>query len=289
VPSCKKRQYIFIFLSNLNKEKNLILKIAAHQISFQSNKVQNLKKILNIIQTTKAQLHIFPEYSMGLPKNGITSLYVKENAEYINENFVTAILKKTQQKKTTAIFTIYLKEKNQIYNAAILARNGKIKTIYKKIHLFDAFGYKESDIFSPGNNIALASVNGFKVGLAICFDLRFPELFRVMAHKGAELFAIPSAWYLGENKIEQWNILTKARSHENNSYLVAVNQALPKFTGYSIIASPSAKTIKQAKTQEKTLVAYLDKQTIKEAKKLIPTIHLSKPKLYKKLQQSKVS
>lgn len=221
---------------------------------------------------------------MGLPRSGITPLYIKKNAEYLNENFVTAILKKTEQQKTAVIFTIYLKEKNHIYNAAILAKNGEIITIYKKIHLFDAFGYKESDIFSPGSHIALATINSFKVGLAICFDLRFPELFRIMAQKGAELFAIPSAWYLGEHKLEQWNILTKARSHENNTYLVAVNQPPPKFTGNSIITSPFATTIKQAKTQETTLLVNLNKQILKESKKLIPTIQLSKPKLYKKIQ-----
>ena len=262
----------------------MTLIIAAHQISFQSNKDQNLRKILGTIEKTNAQLHIFPEYSMGFPIGGITSKYLKKTAEKINENFVTSILEKTKQQKTAAVFTIYLKEKKQIYNTAVLAQNGKIKTIYKKIHLFDAFGYKESDLFASGNQIALTNVHSFKIGLAICFDLRFPELFRAMARKGAELFVIPSAWYFGDNKLEQWNILTKARSHENNTYLIAVNQTLPQFIGNSIITSPFATTIKQAKIEETTLITKLDKQTLKDSKRLIPTILLSKPKLYRKLQ-----
>ena len=221
---------------------------------------------------------------MGIPIGGITPQFLKKTAEKINENFVTSILEKTKQHKTSVAFTIYLKEKHRIYNTAILLQNGKIKTIYKKIHLFDAFGYKESDIFDSGDQIALSNIHGFKIGLAICFDLRFPELFRAMAHKGTEIFVIPSAWYIGDNKIEQWNTLTKARSHENNTYLIAVNQTLPQFTRNSIITSPFATTIKQAKTEETTLIAHLDKQTLKNSKKQIPTILLSKPKLYKKFQ-----
>lgn len=253
-------------------------------MSFQSNKDQNLSKILAAIQKTEAHLHIFPEYSMGLPKGGLTPLYLKKTAEKINENFVRTILLKTKQLKTSAVFAIYLKERNQIYNAAVLLQNGEIKAIYKKIHLFDAFGYKESDFFASGDQIALANIHDFKIGLAICFDLRFPELFRAMARKGAEIFVIPSAWYVGENKIEQWNILTKARSHENNTYLIAVNQTLPQFTGNSIITTPFATTLKQAKAKETTLIAHLDKQTLKNSKKQIPTILLSKPNLYRKFQ-----
>jgi predicted amidohydrolase len=196
------------------------LKIAAHQLSFQTNKKQNLNKILNSIDNTNTHLHIFPEYSMGLPSNGLTPTYVKETAEQLNGPFVKKILTKTKQQQTAVVFTIFLAEQNQYFNAAILAEKGKIKALYKKL------GHKESTLFTPGDQIAIARIQDFRVGLAICFDLRFPELFRTMAYKGVDLFAIPSAWYIGKNKIAQWKVLTKTRAHENNTYLVAVNQNL---------------------------------------------------------------
>jgi len=259
------------------------LKIAAHQINFQSNKKQNLDKMLSILEKTKAQLHVFPEYSMGTPPNGLTQTFVKENAEQINGPFISKILEKSKEQQTAVTFTVFLTEKNQIFNTALLVENGKIKATYKKIHLFDALGHKESNLFSPGTKIATAKIQNFTVGLAICFDLRFPELFRALAYKGAELFVVPSAWYMGKHKKEQWQILTKTRAHENNTYLIGVNQTLPQFIGNSIITSPFATTIKQANTQETTLTAELNKKTLLDSKNQIPTIKLSKPKLYKTL------
>ena len=104
-----------------------------------------------------------------------------------------------------------------------------------------------------------------------------------MAYKGVNLFIVPSAWYVGKYKKEQWQTLTKARAHENNAYLVAVNQTQPNFTGSSIIATPAAITLKQAKTKQTNLFAEIDEEAILESKKQIPILKLSKPKLYKQL------
>lgn len=260
------------------------MKIAAHQISFTSNKTQNLGSILTCLENTKAQLHVFPEYCMGYPNNGLTPNFIKENAEQLNGPFASKIIEITKKLHTAAVFTAFLAENNQFFNVAVLSQNGKIKTIYKKIHLFDALGYKESNLFSSGDKIAIAKIQEFRVGLAVCFDLRFPQLFRIMAYRGVDLFVVPSAWYIGKHKVEQWEVLTRARAHENNAYLVAVNQTHPQFTGNSIITSPFATTIKQASTKQMTLLTDLDKKALMESRKQIPAIKLSKPELYKKLQ-----
>ena len=75
-----------------------------------------------------------------------------------------------------------------------------------------------------------------------------------MAYKGVDIFVVPSAWYAGKYKIEQWQVLTKARAHENNAYLIAVNQTPPQFTGNSLIATPFATIIKQANTKQNTQI-----------------------------------
>ena len=179
------------------------------------------------------------------------------------------------------MFTTFLREQEKIYNAAILAENGIIKTIYKKIHLFDAFGYKESRLFSSGNKLAISTIKGFKVGLAVCFDLRFPELFRIMKYRGVNLFIVPSAWYKGENKINQWRTLTLARAHENGSFLVGVNQTNPLYIGHSIVASPFASAIKELHQEPANLIIELQYQTIKKYESLLPIQELSKPNLYR--------
>jgi len=220
---------------------------------------------------------------MGYPNNGLNPTFIKENAEQLNGPFVSKLLEITKKLHSAVVFTTLLVENNHFFNVAVLAQNGKIKALYKKIHLFDALGHKESDLFSAGDKIAIARIQEFKVGLAICFDLRFPQLFRTMAYMGVDLFIVPSAWYIGKHKVEQWEVLTKARAHENNAYLVAVNQASPQFIGNSLIVSPFATNIKQANAKQITLLTELDKNTLIESKKQIPTIKLSKPQLYKKL------
>lgn len=262
------------------------LSIAVHQLSFGENKNENLITILSYINDSKQYLNIFPEYCMGLPSGGLTKEHVYENAEPVEGEFVSKIVSKTLEKGCAAIFTTYLKEKGEVYNAAILAEKGKIKAVYKKIHLFDAFGYRESEIFSPGKEIITVDFNGFVLGLAICFDLRFPEIFRIMAYKGVNLFVVPSGWYKGPYKVEQWRALTLSRAHENVSFLVAVDQTSPLFIGHSIIVSPYGYVIREFDEEDGFFYTTLDTNDVYSARKDIPTINLSKPSLYMKFYNS---
>ena len=256
---------------------------ACHQMSYCANKNENLTRILNSLEKTKAQIHVFPEYSMGYPSKGLTPIFVKENAERINGPFITKILEKTKELNLAIVFTVFLKEDDGFFNTAILAENGKIKALYRKIHLFDAFGFNESKYFSSGDKIAMATIKGFRVGLAICFDLRFPELFRAMAHKGIDLFIVPSAWYKGKYKEEQWQVLALARAHENGAYLIAVDQTNPLFIGHSIITSPWATVLKKIGEEENTFVFELNYEKLLQSRKIIPILSLSKPEIYKSL------
>jgi predicted amidohydrolase len=234
-----------------------------------------------------AYLDVFPEYSMGVPLEGMNKRYIEENAEGLNGDFIGKILEATSQKKSAVVFTVFLKEDNVIHNAAILAEKGKILAIYRKIHLFDAFGHQESTLFSSGENLAIADLKGFRIGLAVCFDLRFPELFRAMAYKGVNLFIVPSAWYKGKYKVEQWRALIAARAHENVSYLVAADQTKTFFAGHSTVASPFGYMVKELKNEEKSFCVKLSPGEIKNARELMPIIDLSKPYLYDKFYDQK--
>jgi predicted amidohydrolase len=192
-------------------------------------------------------------------------------------------LEKTKELNFATVFTVFLKEDDRFFNAAILAENGKIRALYRKMHLFDAFGYNESKYFSSGDKIAMATIKGFRIGLAVCFDLRFPELFRAMAYKGADLFMVPSAWYKGKYKVEQWQVLALARAHENGAYLIAVDQTNPLFIGHSIIASPFATILKTIGEEESSFVFELNYDDLLQSRKLIPILSLSKPEIYDKL------
>lgn len=259
----------------------MTLLVKCHQTTFTSKKRENLQKILQSLDVSDAELDIFPEYAMGIPLNGLSQRYIQKNAESLDGNFISKILEKTLQKGSSTVFTTFLSENNLVFNAAILVEAGRIRLVYKKIHLFDAFGYQESKLFASGRELAMAEFKEFRIGLAVCFDLRFPELFRMMAYKGVNLFIVPSAWYVGQHKLEQWRILARARAHENISYLVAVNQTNPLFIGHSLVASPLGYTIHELEEDQTSLKIELNLKEIEEAKKAIPIIDLSKPYLYK--------
>jgi deaminated glutathione amidase len=250
----------------------LSLTVQVNQLSFSPTKSENLTRIIQLLSESQADLDVFPEYCMGMPDKGLSKGFVEENAEPIEGEFAQEIIKSTKSRRSSVVFTMFLREDKSIYNVAVLATAGRIEALYRKIHLFDAFGYEESALFALGKSLAIATLGPFKVGLAICFDLRFPELFRAMACRGVNLFVVPSGWYKGKHKIDQWNVLNKARAHENLSYLVAANQTFPNFIGHSLAASPMGCKIDELKTGQTNFKVKLDLQEVQSARRLLPTV-----------------
>ena len=100
-----------------------------------------------------------------------------------------------------------------------------IRAAYRKIHLFDSFGARESELVSPGESPTVVELAGLRVGLVTCYDVRFPELTRALVDQGAELFAVIAAWGSGPMKEEHWATLVRARAIENTTWVAAVGQA----------------------------------------------------------------
>src|SRR5690606_36022235 len=96
---------------------------------------------------------------------------------------------------------------------------------YRKIHLFDAFGHRESDRVSPGDTPLVVDVAGTRVGVATCYDIRFPELFRALVDAGAQAFVVIAAWAQGSFKEDHWVTLARARAIENTTWTIAVDKA----------------------------------------------------------------
>ncbi|MDP3967226.1 MAG: carbon-nitrogen hydrolase family protein [Nocardioides sp.] len=124
------------------------------------------------------------------------------------------------------------------WNTLVLAQPGR-RDHYRKIHLYDSFGYRESDRLSAGpTSPVVVDVAGFRVGLMTCYDLRFPELARALVDAGAEVLVVPAAWVAGDRKVEHWRTLARARAIENIVFVVAVGQPGPRYTGHSMAVSP---------------------------------------------------
>lgn len=256
------------------------MRVRAFQLTVGSDKRENLKRILSLLDSSDADLNVFPEYLMGVGGEGVTAAYVRSQAEPLDGEFAGSILDKSRERGFAVAFSTFLLEGGRIYNAAVLAERGRVAAVYRKVHLFDAFGYRESRVFSPGSELAIARLGELTAGLAVCFDLRFPELFRAMMLRGADLFIVPSAWYRGPYKVEQWKALTAARAHENLAYLVAANQAGGKFVGHSVVVSPWGYVVAELGDEDASIEVRLDRSEVEEARSAVPLQQLLKLDLY---------
>ncbi|MFT4082534.1 MAG: carbon-nitrogen hydrolase family protein [Nocardioides sp.] len=110
---------------------------------------------------------------------------------------------------------------------------------YRKIHLYDSFGYRESDALTGGPLApAVVDVAGVPTGLMTCYDLRFPELARRLVEAGAELLVVPAAWVAGPRKVDHWRTLLRARAIENTVFVAAAGQSGPRYSGHSMLLDP---------------------------------------------------
>ena len=159
------------------------------------------------------------------------------------------------------------------YNTlAVVDRDG-LRASYRKIHLYDSFGYKESDRLVAGPvEPALVDVDGFSVGLMTCYDLRFPELARELVRRGADLVVVPSAWVAGPGKVEHWRTLVLARAIENTAYVAAVGQPGPRYTGHSMVADPSGQVVGELGDGDDVLAVTIEREALDEARATNPSL-----------------
>jgi predicted amidohydrolase len=161
------------------------------------------------------------------------------------------------------------------YNTLLaVSATGDVLGSYRKIHLYDAFGYRESDDYLPGDigQPLIFTVEDVTVGALTCYDLRFPEAFRWLTDAGTDLVAVPSAWIVGPAKEHHWGTLVAARAIENTIYLAAADQTGPASCGQSIIVDPMGTVIAGAGERPGLAVADIDPQRIAEVRTTNPSL-----------------
>lgn len=157
-------------------------------------------------------------------------------------------------------------------NTLVLAQGGEL-TAYRKIHLYDSFGYRESDRLVGGDwEPIVVEVGGMRLGLMTCYDLRFPELARDLVAAGAEALVVPAAWVAGERKVDHWRTLVRARAIENVCYVVAAAQPAPRYTGHSMIVDPLGDVLAEAGDGEESISATLDPEVVASARETNPSL-----------------
>lgn len=161
----------------------------------------------------------------------------------------------------------------------LLVRGDGLRVDYDKVHLFDAFGTRESDTVAAGTELVTVDVDGIRIGLATCYDLRFPEQFRALARAGAEVVVVPAAWGDGEGKLEQWSLLVRARALDATVHLLAADQAPPegdvrgpRGIGHSSVVSPLGAVVAELGREPGLLLADIDVAQVATVRETLPVL-----------------
>jgi predicted amidohydrolase len=198
---------------------------------------------------------------------------VSPYAEPLDGPFATELAAVAAEHNTTVVAGMFETSSDPARPHNTLLVRGAATASYRKIHLYDSFGYRESDALAPGAlTPVVVDVAGFRVGLMTCYDLRFPELGRLLVDHGAEVLVVPAAWVAGPRKVEHWRTLARARAIENTVFVVAAGQPGPRYTGHSLVVDPLGDVLAEADEDPAVLRATLDRAVLDEARRTNPSL-----------------
>ena len=263
-------------------------RIVIVQIRSSEDKHENLKRSVDFVSEAAgkgADLVCFPEFQMAFSPGSQSASQLADIAETIKGSFVSTLAAAAKKNKIGIVATIYEKSSTprRVYDTAVMIRpTGIVSSVYRKLHLYNAFGFRESAKFVPGKNIVKpAKTNAGNVGLMICYDLRFPELSRILTVKGADVLVAPSAWVDGEMKKEHWQTMIKARAIENGSYVIAPDQLGNIYCGMSMAVDPFGVVLVDMGQQEGVEVVDIDRLRIQQVRKSLPLLKNRRKDVYR--------
>ena len=271
------------------------IKIALCQMKVIDNKEENLKKAISMIKTASkmdADLIILPEMFNCPYENEKFIEYSEEAENSYTLNLISKIA--SEEKKYILAGSIPEKEttstSEKIYNTSFMFNpKGKIIAKHRKMHLFDIdvkgkIYFKESDTLNAGNQITIAETSFGKIGIGICYDIRFPELARLMALEGADILCYPGAFNLTTGPAH-WEMLFKARACDNQVFTIGVAPALDKNAnynsyGHSLIVNPWGDILSSASFEEELIIAEIDLNEIKKVREELPLLKNRRKDIY---------
>ena len=227
----------------------------------------------------RAQLVVFPEATMrcfGLPLNEI--------AEHVDGPWAQRLAEIAERHSLAIIAGMFCPSHDGRVRNTLRAVGPGVDAFYDKIHLFDAFGFVESQTVAAGSEPVIISIAGVRVGLTTCYDVRFPGLYTRLADLGAQVICLAASWGAGPGKIDQWKLLTRARALDSTTYLVAAGQADPSSVGakrksgaptgigHSAAVSPYGEVLAELGPSPGLLFVDCDIEVIDRARATIPVL-----------------
>ncbi|MDY0212974.1 MAG: carbon-nitrogen family hydrolase [Desulfuromonadaceae bacterium] len=230
---------------------------------------------LRRLATQDAKLAVLPEmWSCGYDYRNLAQLAQE------TPRILTLLEKLSTELGMVIVGSLPEKEGEAMYNTLYVADKGSIVACYRKLHLFSTMG--EDRFLSPGDRTCVVTTSVGRLGLAICYDLRFPELFRKMALEGAEILCIPAEW--PKPRQEHWRTLLRARAIENQMFVVAANccgmQGKLDFFGMSMLISARGDVLAEAGETNTELVAIFSYEEMVKYRSQIRCFQDRRPEIY---------
>lgn len=234
-----------------------------------------VREALSRVAGQGASLAVLPEmWPTGFSYKNLNELALR------TEEIVDELLDLSARHKLVIVGSMPEPNGNKVFNTVFLVDNGRLAGVYRKIHLFSLLG--EDQAFSGGDSWLLADTSIGKIGVIICYDLRFPELSRRLALEGAQVLCVPAQW--PKPRQEHWRTLLRARAMENQCFVVSCNACgvIGKldFFGMSMIINPKGDVLEEAGEEACEILAGLDMQVMTSWRAQIPCFNDRKPECY---------
>lgn len=254
------------------------IRIGMGQMRSTTDKADNLSQIEDQTAQASAQgadLVVFPEFAMhhqAQPDDESVRA-----AESLDGPFTTAI-RSIARRHGIAVAAGMLEAvpgEDRAFNTVFVSdAQGEHLAHYHKVHMYNAFGVRESDLVkrSETRDAVAFTVGDVTVGLMTCYDIRFPELARDLADSGSDVIIIPAAWSPGPRKEDHWNVLARARAIENTVYVVAVSQAPPFSTGGSLFVDPMGVVLGSLGEEPQTMTVTVDSERVRSVRLKNPSL-----------------
>ncbi|SER92000.1 carbon-nitrogen hydrolase family protein [Corynebacterium cystitidis] len=263
------------------------MKIGLVQITTAGDKMSNFRhaeESIRRVAADGAELIVCPEATSQAFGQG----RLDTQAEQLDGEFSQAMASLADELGVVIVAGMFrpadvVDDKNRVYNTALITGGGH-HFGYDKINTYDAFDYSESDTVKPGEDLVIFDHKGVNVGVAICFDIRFPDLFQELARAGAEVIVVPTSWADGDGKLEQWRIVTSARALDSTAFIAAAGQARPggdakagqasgpTGLGHSTVVNPFGQRVAELGYGEDNAVVEIDTELVAKARQALPIL-----------------
>ncbi|WP_375383916.1 carbon-nitrogen hydrolase family protein [uncultured Microbacterium sp.] len=253
--------------------------LAIAQFAPTADPAANLEHIGQLVARASdrgARVVVFPEYSSYFVDPFDESL--REHAEALDGRFVDGLARLAGEHGVVVVAGLIERadDARRVRNAVVAVDGDRVLAAYRKLHLYDAFGQRESDWIEPGTIDAPETfeVDGVRFGLMTCYDLRFPEVARRIADAAADAILVPAEWVRGPLKEHHWRTLIHARAIENTLFVAASDHPPPLGVGNSMIVDPQGVEIAAIGTGTDVAVAHLDPEAVRRVRRVNPALQL---------------